>query len=150
MGAFPDAQSLAALKVFCPESSGPACTTNAKRGLGRRVPTPSSLPGFQNRIRSPYGDEELLGYVGSREGSKYNHIGMRARATALAELQYHKICVLVELLGICRDSGGVSRQEVSGVVDGIGGQEIFRAANLQRHAVCQYVVQVNQRFFLRF
>jgi hypothetical protein len=107
-------------------------------------------PVFKNRIRSPYGDEELLGYVGSREGSKYNHIGMRARATALAELQYPKICVLVVLLGICRNSGGVSRQEVSGVVDGIGGQEIFRAANLQRHAVCQYVVQVNQRFFLRF
>jgi hypothetical protein len=107
-------------------------------------------PVFKNRIRSPYGDEELLGYVGSRERSMYNHIGMRARATALAELQYPKICVLVELLGICRDSGGVCRQEVSGVVDGIGGQEIFRAGNLQRHTVCQYVVQVNQRFFLRF
>ncbi len=72
--------------------------------------------------------KELARHADIRQTAKYTHIGMRARATALAGLQYPKTCEPVELSGIRRVSGGVVRQEVSradsnGDRDGASGNE---------------------------
>ena len=57
--------------------------------------------------------KELARHADIRQTAKYTHIGMTARATALAGLQYPKGSAAVELSEMCRDSGGVLGQEVS-------------------------------------
>ena len=57
--------------------------------------------------------KELARHADIRQTAKYTHIGMRARAEALAGLQYPKTCEIVALSEIRRVSGGVLRQEVS-------------------------------------
>jgi hypothetical protein len=57
--------------------------------------------------------KELARHADIRQTAKYTHIGMRARAEALAGLQYPKTCEPVELSEIRRVSGGVVRQKVS-------------------------------------
>ena len=57
--------------------------------------------------------KELARHADIRQTAKYTHIGMPARASALAGLQYPKTYLPVELSGMCRDSGGVLRQKVS-------------------------------------
>ncbi len=57
--------------------------------------------------------KELARHADIRQTAKYTHIGMPARASALAGLQYPKTYLPVELSGMCRDSGGVLRRKVS-------------------------------------
>jgi hypothetical protein len=57
--------------------------------------------------------KKLARHADIRQTAKYTHIGMRARAEALAGPQYPKTCEPVELSEIRRFSGGVVRQKVS-------------------------------------
>ncbi len=57
--------------------------------------------------------KELARHADIRQTAKYTHIGMRARADALAGLVAPNTCESAELSEIRRVSGGVQRQEVS-------------------------------------
>jgi hypothetical protein len=62
--------------------------------------------------------KELARHADIRQTAKHIHIGMNAKAGALAGLVSPEACESVELSEICRDSGGALGQEVSpGVSD---------------------------------
>jgi len=57
--------------------------------------------------------KELARHADIRQTAKYTHIGMKDRAKALGNLVAPNTSESVELSGMCRDSGGVSGQELS-------------------------------------